>query len=190
MCFGVAINNRYCFPFPHQFLRHRFGPTLSPSSSLLRLDGKWRSAGRGPKKAVSPAVTLGTRREGGLTLNGIIVRGQVQAEVGIGRGGGGNLANVNASEFSVETLEGWFWSYNNGWRDVSMHSNIISQKLLTDDDAVHRNVSSTVIVRSKSFPPVSLLQTQSTMRVILARSFGSLVNASKRELRNALFSLR
>ena len=88
MCFGVAINNRYCFPFPHQFLRHRFGPTLSPSSSLLCLDGKWRSAGQGPKKAVSPAVTLGTRREGGLTLNGIIVRGQVQAEVGIGRGGG------------------------------------------------------------------------------------------------------
>ena len=41
-----------------------------------------------------------------------------------------------------------------------MHSIIISQKLLTDDDAVHRNVSSTVIVRSKSFPPVSLLQTQ------------------------------
>ena len=29
--------------------------------------------------------------------------------------------------------------------------------LLTDDDAVHRNVSSTVIVRSKSFPPVFLL---------------------------------
>ena len=36
-----------------------------------------------------------------------------------------------------------------------MHSIIISQKpvLLTDDDAVHRNVSS-------SFPPVSLLLTQ------------------------------
>ena len=31
-------------------------------------------------------------------------------------------------EIAVETLEGWFWSYNNGWRDVSMHSIIISQK--------------------------------------------------------------
>ena len=46
--------------------------------------------------------------------------------------------------------------------------------LLTDDDAVHWNVSSTVIVRSKSFPPVSLLLTQLTMRVKSARSFGSL----------------
>ena len=71
-----------------------------------------------------------------------------------------------------------------------MHSIITSQKLLTDDDAVDQNVSSTVIVRSKSSPPVSLLQTQLTMRVISARSFGSLVNASKRELRNALFSLQ
>ena len=33
---------------------------------------------------------------------------------------------------------------------------------------------STIIVRSKSFPPVSLLLTQLTMRVISARSFGSL----------------
>ena len=39
---------------------------------------------------------------------------------------------------------------------------------------MHRNVSSTVIVRSKSFPPVSPLLTQLTMRVISARSFGPL----------------
>ena len=63
-----------------------------------------------------------------------------------------------------------------------MHIIIISQMLLTDnaltlltdDDAVHRNVSSTVIVRSKSFPPVSLLLIQLTMRVKSARSNGSL----------------
>ena len=67
-----------------------------------------------------------------------------------------------------------------------MHSIIISQKpmettwtsscfhwLLTDDDAVHRNVSNRYC-KIKINPPVSLLQTQLTMRVISARSFGSL----------------
>ena len=44
--------------------------------------------------------------------------------------------------------------------------------LLTDDDAVNRNVS--IQYKIKIIPPVSLLQTQLTMRVISARSFGSL----------------
>ena len=54
-----------------------------------------------------------------------------------------------------------------------MHSIIISQMLLTDDDAVHRNVSIRYS-KIKIIPPVSLLQTQLTMRVISARLFGSL----------------
>ena len=41
-------------------------------------------------------------------------------------------------------------------RDVSMHSIIISQKPLTDDDAVHRNVSIRQY-KIKIIPPVSLL---------------------------------
>ena len=45
--------------------------------------------------------------------------------------------------------------------------------LLTDDDAVHRNVSIRYY-KIKIIPPVSLLQTQLTMRVISTRSFGSL----------------
>ena len=59
-----------------------------------------------------------------------------------------------------------------------MHSIIISQKLLTDDDAVHRNASIRYY-KIKLIPPVSLLQTQLTMRVISARSFGSLTEMTE-----------
>ena len=44
---------------------------------------------------------------------------------------------------------------------------------LTDDDAVHRNVSIRYY-KIKIIPPLSPLQTQLTMRVISARLFGSL----------------
>ena len=54
---------------------------------------------------------------------------------------------------------------------------------LTDEDGVNRNVSEIVFVRSKSFPPVSLLPTQLTMRVISTRSFISLLSFSS-TLRN------
>ena len=51
-----------------------------------------------------------------------------------------------------------------------MHSIIISQKLLTDDDAVHRNVSIRYY-KIKIIPPVSLLQTRpcEMLSVVLMR---------------------
>ena len=57
-----------------------------------------------------------------------------------------------------------------------MHRMIVSQKHAAD--AVHRNVSIRYH-KIKITPPVSLLQTQLTMRVISARSFGSLTKINK-----------
>ena len=55
-----------------------------------------------------------------------------------------------------------------------MHNIIISRRLFTEDNAVLRNDSSSIIVRSKSFPPVSLLLTETAIRMISARSLGTL----------------
>ena len=69
-----------------------------------------------------------------------------------------------------------------------MHSIIISQKDLTDDAAVDRNVSNRYC-KIKIIPPVSLLQSQLTMRVISARSFGSLIHSKRTDSSVPLYVL-
>ena len=70
-------------------------------------------------------------------------------------------------ELAVETLEDLIITIEKTFRctaSSSVKSHHAVKSLLTDDDAVHRNVFSTVIIRSKSFPLVSPLRTQLTMR--------------------------